>query len=85
MANHKSSMKRIRQNEKRRAQNSKARAAVRTAIKKTRAAAAAGEKEKARELFSEAEQVIQKASKKGLYHPKNASRKVSRLASLVQS
>lgn len=77
-------MKRNRQNEKRREQNSQARSAVRTAIKKAKAAALEGESVKAKEYFLEAEKVIQKAKKKGLYHANNADRKVSRLAAVIQ-
>lgn len=85
MANHKSAKKRIRQNEKTRVRNSQYRAAVRTAIKKTREAVAAGEQEQAGQLFQTAEKKIQQAASHGLYHAKCASRKVGRLKKLVNS
>jgi small subunit ribosomal protein S20 len=83
MANHKSAKKRIRQNIKLREANRKARTAVRTAIKKTQKLAAEGKKKEAQEAFLKAEEVIAKAGAKNLYHAKNASRKVSRLAKVV--
>jgi small subunit ribosomal protein S20 len=83
MANHKSAIKRHRQSLKRRDRNRDARAAVRTAIKKVRALVAAGDENGAKTSMLEAERAIAKASSKGLYHKKNASRKISRLASLV--
>ncbi len=83
MATHKSAKKRIRQNVKRRAQNSNSRAAVRTAIKNTRTAIESGNKEEAEKLLKEAEVAIQKAAGHGLYHKSNAGRKVSRLVSAV--
>ncbi|MCB0329218.1 MAG: 30S ribosomal protein S20 [Bdellovibrionales bacterium] len=85
MANHKSALKRIRQNEKTRDGNRFVRATVRSAIKKTRAAIQAKDKEQATTLFAEAEKAIQKAAGAGLYHKNNASRKVSRLAQAVQA
>ncbi|MCB0352002.1 MAG: 30S ribosomal protein S20 [Bdellovibrionales bacterium] len=84
MANHKSAKKRIRQNNKLRAKNRTVRSSVRTAIKKVRALVAEGKLDKAKEGLQEAEQSIQKAARRGLYHQKNADRKVSRLTKLVQ-
>jgi small subunit ribosomal protein S20 len=83
MANHKSAIKRHRQSLKRRDRNRTQRAAVRNAIKETRVAAEAGEKTKALELLKSAEKLISTTSGRGLYHPRNASRKVSRLAVYV--
>ena len=83
MANHKSAIKRHRQSLKRRDRNRDARAAVRTAIKKVRALVEAGDQKGAQASLIEAERSIAKASSKSLYHRKNASRKISRLASLV--
>ena len=85
MANHKSSLKRIRQNKKIRLNNSNIRAAVRTAIKKTRAAIESKDKDEATKTFKAAEVAIQKAASSGLYHQNNAARKVSRLANQVNS
>ena len=79
MANHKSAEKRNRQNSKIRVRNRSARANVRTAMKKASAAQVAGSADAAT-LVRSAESIIAKAANKGLYHPKNAARKVSRLA-----
>jgi len=85
MANHKSSIKRLRQSEKRRIQNKATRSAVRTEFKKVRAAIEAGDLDKARELFVSAESSLQKAAGKNLFHPANAARKVSRLSRAIKS
>ncbi len=81
MANHKSAIKRHRQSLKRRDNNRSARSEVRTTIKNATAAVAAGKKEEAAKLVNAAERAIAKAAAKGLYHKKNAARKISRLAS----
>ena len=83
MANHKSAIKRHRQSLKRRDRNRDARANVRTAIKKVRSLVASGDENGAKASLVEAERAIAKASAKGLYHKKNAARKISRLASSV--
>ncbi len=80
MANHKSAKKRIRQNEKKREQNSKVKARVRTVIKKTRAAIENNDLDEAKAYFQRAEKQIAIAAGHGLMHSKNASRKISRLA-----
>lgn len=85
MANHKSAIKRHKQSLKKRDRNRTTKAAVRTAIKKTRAAAEAGDLESAKQLLVQAERLIAKASSKGMYHRKNAARKIGRLASLVST
>lgn len=83
MANHKSAEKRNRQNVKRRQRNRVIKAAVRTAIKRTRTAVEAGDKKEAQELLKKAERAVGKATAKGIYHKKTAARKVSRIAQLV--
>ena len=85
MANHKSAIKRHKQSLKSRDRNRLQKTAVRTIVKETRLAAEAGEKAKALELLQAAERLITKSAGKGLYHPRNASRKVSRLAGFVNS
>jgi small subunit ribosomal protein S20 len=82
MANHKSAEKRHRQSLKRRLRNRTAKAAVRTAVKKTRAAVESKDPNAA-ELLRAAERAIAKAASKGLFHRKNAARQISRLASAV--
>lgn len=83
MANLKSAIKRNRQSIKRRDRNREVRSAVRAAIKDARTAADSGDKKKAAEALKKAEKLIAKASNKKIYHGRNASRKVSRLAVYV--
>ncbi|MCL4125280.1 UNVERIFIED_CONTAM: hypothetical protein GTU68_056340 [Idotea baltica] len=85
MANHKSAKKRIKQNSKIREANRSIRSTCRTAIKKVKTAISEGDKSKAKELFASAEKIIATAATKGIYHKKNASRKISRLASVLNS
>ena len=81
MANHKSAIKRHRQSLKRRDANRSARAKVRTALKSTSAAIAAGNKAEAQTLARSAESLMAKAVKKGLFHKRTLARKISRLQS----
>ena len=83
MANHKSALKRIRQNAKRNERNKGFRTLVKTVTKKVTAEAEAGNKEQAREELKRAEKIIAKVGGKGILHPRAASRKISNLARLV--
>ena len=83
MANHKSAIKRHKQSLKRKARNKTTMAACRTAVKKVHAAVEGGELDAATALFKSAEKAIATAASKGIYHKKNASRKISRLAQFV--
>lgn len=85
MANHKSAIKRHRQSLKRRDRNRVAKAAVRAAIKDTRLAAQSGNKEKALELLAATEKMVAKSATRGIYHKKNASRKIGRLTVFVKA
>ena len=78
MANIKSAKKRILVAQTKTERNKSIRSSVKTAIKKVEAAVAANDKEAATS-------VISKAESKGVYHKNNASRKVARLAKLVNS
>lgn len=85
MANHKSAAKRARQDEKKRARNLSIKKTVRTFEKKLRTAITdkkAGEAESALKLFVSK---MDKAAQKGVYHSKTAARKISRLASQVNT
>lgn len=84
MANHKSAKKRHRQSLKRNKRNHAVKSAVRTALKNTKAAVAAGDLEQANTLMKQAESTVAKAATKGVYHKNNAARKVSRLSKLIQ-
>ena len=79
MANTKSAMKRIRQNEKRRLRNRQFRGSANTFIKKARLAIEAGNVEEAREATQQAVSALDKAAEKGVLHKNNASRRKSRL------
>lgn len=79
MANHKSALKRARQSEVRRLRNKAYKTRVRGAVKAVRAA----EPGKAAEQLPGAVAIIQKTASKGVIHPNQAARKVSRLARLV--
>ncbi len=79
MANHKSAIKRIRQNEKRRLHNRHYRNRARTLVKKARAAIASGEVEEAREATRIAVRDLDKLATRGVVHKRNAARRKSRL------
>ena len=83
MANIKSAKKRVLVNEKKAAQNQMIKSAVKTEIKKVRAAIEAGNKEEAAKALLAATSAIDKAESKGVIKKNTASRKVSRLALAV--
>ena len=78
-------LKRQRQNTKRRERNATAKAAVKTFVKKVRAAAEKNDLEGAKKAMLEAEKELRKAATGGVLHKRNASRRVSRLAKLVST
>lgn len=80
MPNHKSAEKRLRQNLKKRIRNRLVKSACRTAVKKVNKAIEENDIERAREYFLIAEKKLASAATKGVYHKKNASRRISRLA-----
>ncbi len=83
MANIKSAKKRIKVIETKTARNKAIRSTVKTAIKKVNAAIDAKDKAAATEALRAATVEINKATSKGVFHKKNASRKISRLALAV--
>ena len=83
MANIKSAKKRIKVIETKTARNKAIRSKVKTAIKKVNAAIDAKDKAAATEALRAATVEINKATSKGVFHKKNASRKISRLALAV--
>ena len=85
MANIKSAKKRILVTDKKTARNKSIRSKVKTSIKKVEAAVEAGDKEAASAALKAATSEIDRAQTKGVYHKNNASRKVSRLAQLVNT
>ena len=85
MANHKSAIKRMKQNEKRAARNRHIRSTMRTFVKQVREAAAAGDNEAAKAALERAVPFIDKAASKGVIHKATASRKISRLSKLINT
>jgi small subunit ribosomal protein S20 len=83
MANHPSAEKRNRQRIKRTARNRAAKSNVRTQVKALREALAAKDAKAAEAALGNAAIALEKASGKGVMHPKTASRSVSRLAAAV--
>jgi small subunit ribosomal protein S20 len=80
VANIKSQIKRIKTNEKHRVRNKSVKSSVKTAIRKFREAAEAGEKDKAIELFRDASKKLDKAASKGVIHANQAANKKSAMA-----
>jgi len=83
VANHKSAVKRNRQNVVRNARNTHIRSTMRTYVKQVREAIAAGDLESAKNHLVKAVPYIDKAATKGVIHKSTAIRKISRLTKLV--
>ena len=83
MAHHKDAIKRMRQNENLRMHHRHYRTMMRTAIKKLREIVDSGDVEAARAQLPHTVSVIQRVAQKGIIHPKQAARRVSRLAKAV--
>lgn len=83
MANHKSALKRAKQNEVRRIRNKSYKTSSKKAIKEVRAAVADGSAEEARDRLAKAVSILQKTVSKGVIHKNQASRKISRLTHQV--
>ena len=80
MANHKSALKRARQNEKRRLRNKSVKTRVKSVVKAVRTA-----EDDAAAKLDEAKSVIDKAAKRGVIHKRTAARNISRLAKHANS
>lgn len=85
MANHKSAEKRNRQNKIRNARNTHIRSTMRSYIKKIRTAIAEDDLDTAKTLLEKTVPYIDKAASKGVIHKATASRKISRLAKLINT
>ncbi len=85
MAHHKSTIKRIRQTEKRTERNRYYRTRLKNITKNVVLAVNAKDKERALEAFKVANRQIHKMVSKGFLKKRTASRKVSRLNILVNS
>lgn len=79
MANHRSALKRMRQNQKRRLRNRIIHGRARTAVKKARALIEEGRWEEAEAAVKLAISALDRAAEKGVIHKNNAARRKSRL------
>jgi len=84
LANHKSAIKRARQNEDRRQRNRVTKTQVKNVVKSVRLAADEKSPEAAAAL-KHAQSLIDKAAKKGTLHKRTAARKISRLSNRVNT
>lgn len=80
MPNIKSAKKRVKVIEKKTLINLSHKTALKTAIKKFEAAVAAGDKDNAKVLFSDAVKKLDQSVNRGILHKNNAARKKSQLA-----
>ena len=85
MANHKSSIKRIRQTIVRTERNRFYRTRLKNIVKDVRSAVEAGNKEEAATAFAVANKQIQKFVSKGILKKETAARKISRLNKAVNA
>ena len=79
MATHQSALKRMRQNEERRARNISYKSKVKTAVKKYLLAVESKDAE-VQKLYREASSLLERGVSKGIYQKNTASRTISRLA-----
>jgi small subunit ribosomal protein S20 len=82
MPQHKSAIKRVRQNEKRRAANRDKRSKMRTLIKRVMEAT---DQEDAEQKFREASSYLDRQSTKNLIHPNKAAREKARMRKHVNN
>jgi small subunit ribosomal protein S20 len=80
VANIKSQLKRIKTNEKARLRNKSVKSSLKTAVRKFREAADAGDKDKAAALLQDVSRKLDKAATKGVIHANQAANKKSALA-----
>ena len=85
MANIKSQIKRNKQNEKRHERNKAVKTGLKTAIRKFREAAEAGDKDQAITLGREANKALDKAASKGVIHKNQAANRKAAISKQVSS
>lgn len=85
MANHKSALKRARQNEIRRMRNKSYRTKINNVTKQVRLAEGESSDETMTTNLNIAKSVIDIAAKKGVIHKKTAARKISRLSKFANT
>ncbi len=83
MANHKSALKRVVQNEIRRMRNKSVKTSIKKVTKEVRLFLNEDSGEMTLKKLNTAQSLIDKAAKKGVIHKKTASRKISRLSRLA--
>ncbi|MFT4234144.1 MAG: 30S ribosomal protein S20 [Microbacterium sp.] len=85
MANIKSQIKRIKTNEKARERNKAVKSELKTAVRRTREAVAAGDKAAAEKALQTASRKLDKAVSKGVIHKNQAANRKSGIAKQVGS
>jgi len=85
LANHKSALKRARQNKLSRLRNKAVKTRVKSIVKDVRVSVEESSNGDVMAQLNAAQSHIDKASKKGVIHKKTAARKISRLSKLVNS
>ena len=85
MANIKSQIKRNKQNEKRHERNKAVKTGLKTAVRKFREAAEAGDKDQAVALGQDAAKKLDKAASKGVIHKNQAANRKSAMAKKAAS
>ena len=85
MANHKSALKRARQNELSRLRNKAVKTRVKSIVKDVRFSVEESSNGDVVAKLISAQSLIDKASKKGVIHKRTAARKISRLSKLVNA
>jgi small subunit ribosomal protein S20 len=85
LANHKSALKRARQNELSRLRNKAVKTRLKSIVKDVRLSAEEPSDTDVKAKMIVAQSLIDKASKRGVIHRKTASRKISRLSKLINS
>ena len=85
MANSPQAKKRARQAEKSRTHNASLRSMVRTYLKKVNAAIESGDQAAAQDAYTKAVSVLDKATRKGKFHPNKAARHKSRMNAKIKA
>ena len=85
MPHHKSAEKRLRQTEKRTANNRARMSRVRTFVKKVETAIETGDRAAAQSAFQLAQPELHRATTKGVLHKNTVARKLSRLATRINA
>ena len=85
MAHHKDAIKRIKQNEKRRAYNRHYRSTMRNSVKQLREVIESGDVDAAQAQFRSTVSIIHRVASKGVIHKNKAARSISRLNKAVKA